>query len=415
MNSRERVLAAIDHKEPDRVPIDIGSHPSSSISAIAYYRLKKYLNINEGHVRIYDLSQQLAQVENELIERFKIDAIDVGRAFNTQEDDWYDVEINGIKAQFPSWFHPIFNDDGSLEVVNSEGVVLARMSKDALVIDQTYYPYEKGYPKNMNEFLKALPKMAGFEMVSPPFDHLENKGFWRDLRKRIKKLRSESDKALVMSTGISFFQFGTSMKPMDKFLIDFIRRPNEVDEFLDLILEFQMVSLYLICKYVGDLVDIICIADDYGENSGPFMNPNIFRKLIKPKLEQVCDYIKKNSNMKILLHSCGSIVPLIPDFIELGIDILNPVQINAKGMDPKLLKDTYGNEITFWGGGADTRNVLPKKSPEDVKKHVRQLLEIFSKGGGYIWNTVHNILPDVPPKNIVAMMEAVHDYNNDIS
>ena len=144
MNSRERVLAAIDHKEPDRVPIDIGSHPSSSISAIAYYRLKKYLNINEGNVRIYDLSQQLAQVEDEFIERFKIDAIDVGRAFNTQEDDWYDVEINGIKAQFPSWFHPIFNDDGSLEVVNSEGVVLARMSKDALVIDQTYYPYEKG-------------------------------------------------------------------------------------------------------------------------------------------------------------------------------------------------------------------------------------------------------------------------------
>jgi uroporphyrinogen decarboxylase len=411
MNSRERVLAAIKHEEPDKVPIDIGSHPSSSISAIAYSRLKNYLEIEEGNIRIYDLSQQLAQVEDEIIERFQIDAIDVGKAYNTDDDDWYDVHINGIDAQFPAWFQPIFNDDGSLEVTNTEGTVLARMSKDALVIDQTHYPYEESYPKTMNDFLKALPNMPGFEMVNPPFDHLNIRGFWRDLRRRIKDLRENTDKALVLSAGISFFQFGTSMKPMDKFLMDFLKRPTEVEKFLDLVLEFQMVQVSMICKYVGDLVDIICIADDYGENSGPFMNPKIFRRMIKPKLRAVCEYIRKNSSMHILLHCCGSIIPLIPDFIDVGIEILNPVQINAKGMEPEFLKENFGDEIAFWGGGADTRNVLNRKSPEQVKAHVSQLLETFSEGGGYIWNTVHNILPDVPPENIVAMIEAVHKFN----
>lgn len=415
MNSRERVLAAIDHKEPDKVPIDIGSHPSSSISAIAYYKLKKYLGMSKGKVRIYDLSQQLAIVEEEIINKFQIDAIDVGRAYNTNDEDWYDVDINGIKAQFPLWFNPTIQEDDSLEVVHSDGTVLARMSKNALVIDQTYYPYDEGYPKDMNEFLKALPKMAGFEMVSPPFDHLNEKGFWRDLRKKVKNLRKNKDKALVLSAGISFFQFGTSMKPMNKFLIDFIKKPMEVDKFLSLILEFQMVSLSMICKYLGDLVDIICIADDYGENSGPFMNPELFRQLIKPQLRKTCDYIKKNSNMKILLHSCGAISSLIPDFIELGIDILNPVQINAKGMDPKYLKENFGDDITFWGGGADTRNVINRKSPKEVKNHVMELLEILSEGGGYVWNTVHNILPDVPPENILAAVEAVHEFNENLS
>lgn len=415
MNSRERILAAINHEEPDEIPIDIGSHPSSSISAIAYYRLKKYLGIEHGNVRIYDLSQQLAQPEDEIIERFNIDAIDIGRAYNINDDDWYDVHINGIDAQFPAWFKPVFKDDGSLNVVHSDGTVLARMSKDALVIDQTYYPYEEGYPKDMNEFLKALPKMPGFEMVNPPFDHLNTKGFWRDLRRRVEKLRKSTDKALVMSTGISFFQFGTAMKPMDKFLIDFIKHPSEVEKFLNLVLEFQMVSISMICKYVGDLVDVICIADDYGENSGPFMNPSLIRQLIKPKLKEVCEYIKKNSSMSILLHCCGSIIPLIPDFIEVGIDILNPVQINAKGMDPKYLKANFGDDIVFWGGGADTRNVINRKSPKEVKKHVIELLKIFSEGGGYIWNTVHNILPDVPPENIIAMIDAVNDFNANLS
>ena len=142
------------------------------------------------------------------------------------------------------------------------------------------------------------------------------------------------------------------------------------------------------------------------------MNPKLYRKIFKPRLAELCSYIKKQSNMKIFFHSCGSIKPLIPDFIEVGVDILNPVQINVKNMDPKELKEEFGADITFWGGGADTRNVINRKSPEEVKKHVLELLEIFAPGGGYVWNTVHNILPDVPPQNIIAMFEAIEEFNN---
>ncbi len=413
MNSRERIFAAINHEEPDRIPVDLGATNTTGISAIAYSRLKKYLGIKSGYVRIYDVAQQLAQPENMILDRFSVDAIDVGRIYNTKDEDWYYVNVNGIEAQFPVWFKPKFNEDNSIEVVHTDGTVLARMSEAAKVIDQTYFPCKDKYPKNMNDLLKAMPKMAGFEMITAPMDHLNQKGFWRDFRRRTIDFKKNTDRALCLGAGVSFFQFGTALIPMDKFLIDIMRRPAEVENFLNLVLELQKVSLTMICKYVGDLVDIICIGDDYGENNGLFMNPDLFRELIKPKLKEVCEYIKKNSDMKIFLHCCGSIIPIIPDFIEIGIDILNPVQINARDMEPKFLKENFGDEITFWGGGADTRNVINRKSPKNVKKHVFELLEIFAPGGGYIWNTVHNILPDVPPENILAMFEAIQNYNNE--
>jgi len=321
--------------------------------------------------------------------------------------------VNGIPAQFPAWFKPRFNTDGSLEVIHPNGTKLAHMSKAALVIDQTYFPCERELPQNINELFQALSKNMGYVLVNPPFDHLTEKGFWRTLRKNVKLLRSTTDKALAFTSSVSFFQFATSLMPMDKVLVEMIRHPQKFEKFMDVLLDFQLTSLYLSCKAIGDLVDVINIGDDYGENKGLIFSPRLFRKYIKPRLEVVCEYIKKHSNMKIFLHSCGSLVPIIPDLIEVGIEILNPVQISARGMDPKFLKENFGDELTFWGGGADTRNVLPFKSPQEVKKHVKELLEIFAPGGGYVWNTVHNILPDVPPQNIVAMFEAIEEFNEE--
>ncbi|MFX0000915.1 MAG: uroporphyrinogen decarboxylase family protein, partial [Candidatus Hermodarchaeota archaeon] len=146
-----------------------------------------------------------------------------------------------------------------------------------------------------------------------------------------------------------------------------------------------------------------------GENKGPSISPKIFREIFKPRITEVCNYIKKNSSMKILYHADGSIVPLIPDLIDTGIDILNPVQINARDMDPKFLKENFGDEIAFWGGVVDIRNVINRKKPEEVKKHVLELLDVFFLGGGYVWSTIHNILPDVPPQNIVAAFEAIEE------
>ena len=165
---------------------------------------------------------------------------------------------------------------------------------------------------------------------------------------------------------------------------------------------------------VGEYAIVVSTGDDLGSQVAPILETRIYRKYIKPVQKKLYEFIHKKTSAKLFLHSCGYIVPIIDDLIEIGVDILNPVQINVKNMDPKELKEEYGDDITFWGGGADTRNVINRKNPKEVEKHVQELLEIFSPGGGFVWSTIHNILPDVPPQNIVAMFDAIrkyHEYN----
>jgi len=145
-------------------------------------------------------------------------------------------------------------------------------------------------------------------------------------------------------------------------------------------------------------------------DSGPFMPPELYRKLFKPRHRLLCEYVHSHSSMKTFLHSCGSIYELLPDLIEAGYDVINPVQTNCRDMEPRRLKQEFGADITFWGGGCDTRHVLNRATPAEVKAHVRERLEILSPGGGFVFNTVHNILPEVPPENIVAMFEAVEEF-----
>jgi len=410
MSSRDRIMTAIHHKESDKVPIDFGSTAVSGISAIAYHKLKAYLGINSGHTRIYDVLQQLARPEDAILDRFQPDALDIGRTFNVNDADWYDVNVHGIQAQYPAWFKPELNK-GYYEIKEDE-ITIAKMPELGFFFDPMYYPYLEGYPEDFSSLWTDLKKTPWYKCPSAPFDNINQKKFWQKLRENAKTLREKTKKALLIGGGGGLFELGYSLRRMDKFLIDIIRNPAKVEKLLDKILDFNLATLTFVCKYVGDVIDIIWIGDDLGGNNGPFFSPLIFRKLFKPRLSEICDYIKKHSRMKIFFHSCGSIYPFIPDFIECGIDILNPVQINVKNMDPKNLKERFGDDITFWGGGADIRNVISRKTPPEIKKHVTELLEIFSPGGGYIWSTIHNITPEVPPANIVATFEAVQEFNN---
>ncbi len=411
MNSRERILSVIEHKEPDRVPVDLGATTVTGITAIAYHNLKNYLGIDKGHVRIYDPIQQLAIVEDEIIEHFNIDALDIGRTFNRNDEDWYDVHINGIDAQFPQYFKPRFNPDGSMDILHEDGTVLGTMSKSALVADPVYFPCLEKYPEDKVEYFKMMNKNFFYAVPTPPFSNTRERRFWKTLRRRVIDLKETTQKAVILSFNASFLEFGNAFRRMDKFLVDILRHPQKVEKLLNMMLEFWMEGLKVICGYIGDVVDIIRIGDDLGENNGPLISPRIFRKMFKPLHTEVCDYIKKHSSMKIFFHGCGSLTALLPDLIETGIDILNPVQISAKDMDPKYLKENYGDDLTFWGGGVDTRDVLAWKTPEAVKKHVLELLENFSPGGGFVWSAVHNILPDVPPENIMACFEAIEEFN----
>ena len=413
MTSRERVLVSVRHQEPDRVPVDLGATPSSGISAIAYYNLKKHLAIADGHTRVYDVVQQLAQPEDEMLDRFGVDVLDIGRAFNTRDEDWYDVTLpQGIPVQFPIWFRPVQRPDGVWDAFAPDGTRIATMPVGATFFDQTYFPYVDGYPEDYSDLPNEMPKIHWAGLAHSPWDHAGEPDFWRQLRDRAIELRDRSDRALMIVAGCNLFEWGTFLRRLDNFLMDLVLDPLEVERLLDALMEQHLATLEKVCQAVGDVADILRFGDDLGMDTGPFMSPETYRKLFKPRHTILCDYVKKNSQMHTFLHSCGSIYKLLPDLIEAGYDIINPVQINTRDMEPERLKKEFGKDITFWGGGADTRHVLNHARPSEVKDHVKQLVEIFAPGGGFVFNTVHNILPDVPPENIVAMFEAIDEFDN---
>jgi uroporphyrinogen decarboxylase len=412
MKSRERILAAIRHEEPDRVPLDLGATPSSDISAIAYHNLKKYLGITVGHTRVYDVVQQLAQPEDMILDRFSIDVLDIGRAFSTGDEDWVDFTLpQGIEVQFPARFQPVQQPDGSWDVFAPDGDRIATMPTSATFFHQTCFPYVDGYPDSYHDLSQKMLKVHWAGMASSPWDHAGEPDFWQQLRQKAIALRESSDRALMVGAGCNLFEWGTFLRRMDNFLMDLVIDQNNVERLLDALMEVHLGTLQKICSAVGDVVDLVRFGDDLGMETGPFMAPGIYKKLFKPRHKILCDTVKANSQMHPFLHSCGSIYKLLPDLIEVGYEVINPIQTSACDMEPRLLKSEFGSNITFWGGGCDTRRVLNRATPAEVKDHVTERLEIFSPGGGFVFNTVHNILPDVPPENIVAMYEAVHEFN----
>ena len=411
MTPRERILAAIEHRQPDQVPVDLGATPSSGISAIAYGNLKRHLGLTHGHTRIYDVVQQLAQPEEELLDRFRVDVLDIGRAFNTEESAWQPTTLaDGQPALYPSWFHPERQPDGSWMARTHDGIDIAQMPEGGTFFDQSHFPYLDGYPPDYRDLSVAMGRVLWAALVHSPWDHAGEPGFWDTLRAKALELRRSSDRALMIVVGCNLFEWGTFLRRIDNFLMDLIAEPAKVEGLLDALLERHLSTLERVCHAVGDVADIIRFGDDLGTNGGPFMAPALYRAFFKPRHRILCDYVHRRTPMKTFLHSCGSIRALLPDLIEAGFDVINPVQTSCRGMDPAGLKADFGKEICFWGGGCDTKTVLPNATAAEVKEHVKRRLEIFMPGGGFVFNTVHNILPDVPPANITAMFEAVGEF-----
>jgi uroporphyrinogen decarboxylase len=408
--ARERVLTSIRHQEPDRVPVDLGSTPSSGISAIAYHNVKQFLGVVDGETRIYDVVQQLAQPENWCLDRFGVDVLDIGRAFNDRDSDWHMAQLNqGIRVQLPGWFHPVQMPDGHMEAYDRNGTLLATMPSSATFFDQSIFPYQDGYPKDFPRLKGDMGQVLWSAFVHSPWDHASDPDFWSQLRDRAIQLRSQTDRALMIVVGCNLFEWGTFLRRIDNFLMDLASDATSVERLLDALMEVHLDTLANVCRAVGDVADIVRFGDDLGTDRGLFMSPDTYRKFFKPRHKALCDYVKQNSQMHTFLHSCGSIYKLLPDLIEAGYDIINPVQINARDMQPEKLKREFGRDLTFWGGGCDTRSILNRATPEEVKTHVRKNLDVWLPGGGFVFSAVHNILPDVPPENIVAMFEAVSE------
>jgi uroporphyrinogen decarboxylase len=406
MNSRERILAAINHRQPDKVPVDLGSSTVTGISAIAYNNLKRQLNIS-APTRVFDVVQQLANVDMEVVNLFGVDALDINRV-TTESKDWYEVDLaDGSKAEYPSWFRPVKSPDGSWYTTDADGTILSRMPAGAAFYDQMYFPYQNGYPENFENLKDSLKKISW--VVHSHASNLNT----AELREKLILLKETTGKALVMSGGAKLLELGFFIRRMDNFLMDLMVEQDKLSEMLDILVDMHLSGLEKKCSTIGDIVDVIRFGDDLGMTSGAFMDLETFRKIFKPRYKILCDYVKKNSNMKIFLHSCGSIRQYIPDLIEVGFDILNPIQTNCYDMDPLDLKKEFGKDLTFWGGGVDTASVLNMGSTEDVRKDVLSRCEIFSKDGGFVFAPIHNILSEVSPQNIIAAYNAVKEFNGE--
>jgi len=411
MKPKERLLTAIAHKEPDRIPIDLGATPSSGISMVAWQNLLRYLGSEHLQTWVYDVVQEVVQPEMEILDQFGVDILDVGRNFNQVPGYWHKLEIiKGFPGWYPKWFKVQEQQDGSWLAFNDLDEAIGRMPLGATFFDQTIFPYQDGFPENYNELDLAMKRTVWGGFGFTPWDWADKPGFWEMLREKTLNLKAKTDKAILLGVGCNLFEWGTFLRRMDNFLIDLFLNPDDVHQLLDELMKRHMDLLANVCKAIGDIVDIVKFGDDLGTNNGPLIPVETYREFFKPRHKMMCNYVKKHSAMHTMLHCCGGIYELIPELIDAGFEILNPVQINARKMEPFRLKREFGNDITFWGGGADTRNVLNNATPQAVKDHVKHNLEIFSKGGGFVFNTVHNIMPDVPPQNIVAMFESVHEF-----
>jgi len=406
MTSRERILAAVNHREPDRVPIDCGAMRSSCIQAIAYNRLKAHLGIKGGPTRVYDILQQLAEPEDFYLDRFGVDAINAGRQFpHTGWRDW--TLPDGSPCQVPAYLD-LRPSEGQWLAYNTEGTLVGRMIEDATYFSQTCWPFaDDDWFDRLDDLPKVLSSINWVGLPEPMYAQGLSPENLERIAAHVKHLRATQDRAIMLHVGANLFAWGTFLRKMDNFLIDLASDRAKAETLLDRLVQLHLANFDRILPLVGDDVDIIQTGDDLGTENGPFISPRMYREIFKPRHKLLVDRIKKaHPHVKVFMHSCGSIAALLPDIIEAGIDIINPVQISARDMDPVRLKQDFGKDITFWGGGCDTQKILPRGTPDQVRDHVRRNIDAFSPGGGFVFCQVHNILSEVPPENIVAMYEA---------
>jgi uroporphyrinogen decarboxylase len=407
LTHRQRVLTALNHQQPDRVPVDFGGHRSSGIAALLYPRLCDALGLEPRPVRVYDPTQQLAIIDEDVLDRLGVDTIELGRGFALQEQDWADwVLPDGTPCLLPAWVRPE-RQPGQWVIRSKTGRVVARMPDGALYFEQCHWPFlEKDDLDNLEE---ALDDQMWGAVQAPPGPLVSGPDGYQKLAEGARQLRSRTDRAIIGLFGGNLLETGQFLYRIDRFLMLLAENPSRAHAFLDRLVEIHLANLEQYLAAVGDSIDIILFGDDLGTQGGPQISPRMYREFFKPRHARMWRRAKELANVKVMLHCCGGIRPLIPDLIEAGLDATNPVQISCTGMDAAGLKRDFGNRLALWGGGCDTQWVLPHASPEEVRRYVRQQVAILSPGGGFIFQQVHNILADVPVENVIAMFQAVDE------
>lgn len=377
MNSRQRLLAALSHQEPDRVPIDLGGIVTG-ITKGANANLKAYLGLATDDP-IVDRIQQLARPSEELLDRLHVDT---RYLYLSASRDWSDIEL-------------------SADTYQDEFGVVRKAAISPLDGEVLYYDFI-AHP------MKDVETVADLARLKWPDPH--DPARFAGLADRAKDMYEQTDYGVMVNLIGSIFEFSWYLRGYVNFFEDMLLRPELVEAQLDAMLEYQMALMGEMLDRIGPYLSAVMTGSDLGTQHGPAMSPATYKALIWPRYRKFWDFIKSKTNAKLFYHSCGSIVPMIPFLVEGGVDVIHPVQPMAAGMgDRKRLKREFGDRLSFWGG-FDQQDVLPFGSPERVRDEAKRLLDEFMPGGGYVFAAGHNIQADVPPENIIALFDTVYEY-----
>ncbi|MFH1921651.1 MAG: uroporphyrinogen decarboxylase family protein [Planctomycetota bacterium] len=417
MNSRERVEKALNHQQPDCVPLDLGASPVTGMHVSSVYQLRQALGLDppETPVKVTEPYQMLGEIDATLVDALGVDIVGLGGTktlFGFENKDWKPWTLaDGTPVLVPGAFNTEPEPNGEI-LMYPEGDRAAppsgRMPQGGFYFD-TIVRQEPIDEEN----LRVEDNLEEFG----PIAEGELEHFAREAR----RLSTETDKAILANFGgtafgdialvpAPFLKHPKGIRDVEEWYVSTVARFDYVYELFERQCEIALGNLPKVYDAVGDRVTAVFITGtDFGTQHGPFISPKAYRKLYQPFHRRVNDWVHDNTPWKTFIHTCGSVVALLPDVLDAGFDILNPVQCSAAGMDPQTLKDRFGDRLTFWGGGVDTQKTLPFGTPDEVRAEVRERIQIFNRGGGFVFNTVHNVQTNTPAENLVALYGAVRE------
>lgn len=414
VSSRERVLAALRHEEPDRVPIDLGSHASSTIAVLAYMQLRAHLKRAQDELpRMYNTWGQYCDVQEEILDYLGCDVVPLHRAISSfsiyNDGQWKEwTLVDGSKCLVPVEFTPKQNKDGDWEWYEGERMI-ARMPGEGKHGFTLFWSPMQGEPTK--EKIDAL-------LAS------ENNNFISRIKtsdREIKYLQTEAQRlrdagnqrAVLFQHGGTILENAQGIFGWDEVFVRCISDPELVHYFLGGLTELHLDTLKRTLDAVGEGVDVIQFGDDLGMQGAPLLDPDMYREIFLPYHKRIFMFVRDNyPHVHVMLHCDGAVYELLPDMIEAGMQIFNPLQTDCAGMDPARIKREFGDKITFWGGGCDTHATLVFGNPDQIREDVRRRMQILAPGGGFVFNQIHNVLGDVPPRNVLAMINAAHEFGN---
>jgi len=402
MTPRERVLSALQHREPDRIPVDLGGTESSGMTAVPYNRLRTHLGLPPGATQVVDVYQQVARIEPDLVACLELDTAPIF----LEPLEWRPfILTDGSSCQIPRKWDPHRQEDGSYTVSGADGLPIARMPAKGYYFEPVHAPLCN--VSRAEELAAHARAIESFDWPSYADEDLAS------VEARARRLFTETDLALVANLQLHLLAAGQILRGYENFMVDLLVNKPLAHALLGMLTDAYIQRTEAYFARLAPYVQVVLVNDDLGTQNGPMLSLDCYKEMILPYQQRLFRFVKEKSGAHLLFHSCGAVSDFIPSLIAAGVDALNPIQVAAAGMDTRELKHTFGTELTFWGGGCDTQYVLPRGTPQQIEDEVTRRVDDLAPGGGFVFTQVHNIQPDVPPHNVMTMYRAARDNDEE--